>query len=274
MPARRIKSSLPPPQRRDAMGHIIPPKEPHPVIPGWNDGSNGWRSSVYGLTAAASSSSVQHKSFATRSSRGVQSTFSAPTETTTASNTISADDAKRMDKWNSSLRRTSTPISSSLTTACSHPISSASYPPSRRERPLLLPGAEGKLLVPNVMMKVNKSRASLSSQYSAPASHNRFRSPLSHESSSDDDNEASSNRARSLRSPKRPTVETRSWSYDNIKTYPIMRLPPKTKTKKRKEIRVVDGEEVEVEYEVEVEVYEKPKRLFLFTSSMPPAVRS
>ncbi|KAG6857133.1 hypothetical protein H0H87_008703 [Tephrocybe sp. NHM501043] len=271
MAARRIKSYLPPPQRRDALGHIIPPKEPHPIIPGWNDGSNGWRSSVYGLTAAASSSSVQHKSFATRSSRGVQSTFSAPTETTIASsNTISADDAERMDKWNSSFRRTSTPISSSPTS----PISSASYPPSRRERPLLHPGAEGKLLVPNVMMKVNSSSASLSSQCSAPASHNRFRSPLSHESSSDDDGEASSDKARPLRSPKRPTVETRSWSYDNIKTYPIMRLPPKTKTEKRKEIRVVDGEEVEVEYEVEVEIYEKPKRLFLFASSMPPAVRS
>lgn len=59
---------------------------------------------------------------------------------------------------------------------------------------------------------------------------------------------------------KRPTVETRSWSYDNLKTYPIMQLPPKIV--KRIERQIVDGVEVEVEIE---EVVEEPrKRLFLF----------
>jgi len=52
----------------------------------------------------------------------------------------------------------------------------------------------------------------------------------------------------------------RSWSYDNLRTYPVMQLPPKKE--KRIEKQVVDGREVEVE--VEVEVVQPMKRLFLF----------
>jgi hypothetical protein len=52
----------------------------------------------------------------------------------------------------------------------------------------------------------------------------------------------------------------RLWSYDNIKTYPAMRPPPKKE--KRVEKRVVDGHSVDVE--VEVEVVEPMKCLFLF----------
>jgi hypothetical protein len=60
--------------------------------------------------------------------------------------------------------------------------------------------------------------------------------------------------------PVRPVVETRSWSYDNFKTYPIMQLPPKKE--KRIEMQVVNG--VEKEVEVEVEIIPPRKRLFLF----------
>jgi hypothetical protein len=59
---------------------------------------------------------------------------------------------------------------------------------------------------------------------------------------------------------KRPAVEERSWSYDNLKTYPVMQLP--LKKEKRIEKQVVDGNEVEVE--VEVEIFRPMKRLFLF----------
>jgi hypothetical protein len=52
----------------------------------------------------------------------------------------------------------------------------------------------------------------------------------------------------------------RSWSYDNLKTYPVMQLPPKKE--KRIETRMVDGRAVDVE--VEVEVVRPMKRLFLF----------
>lgn len=55
-------------------------------------------------------------------------------------------------------------------------------------------------------------------------------------------------------------VSVRSWSYDNIKTYPVMMPPPKKE--KRIETRIVDGNLKEVE--VEVEVVQPLKRLFLF----------
>jgi hypothetical protein len=61
--------------------------------------------------------------------------------------------------------------------------------------------------------------------------------------------------------PKRPCVETRSWSYDNLVTYPVM--PPIPKKEKRIQRQVVDGEEQEVE--VEVEITQPLKRLFLFS---------
>lgn len=62
-------------------------------------------------------------------------------------------------------------------------------------------------------------------------------------------------------------MSARSWSYDNVKTYPTMRIPKKTRIEKHKEKQIVDGQEVEVEVEVEVE--EKPKCLFLFASWTP-----
>ena len=52
----------------------------------------------------------------------------------------------------------------------------------------------------------------------------------------------------------------RSWSYNKLKTNPVMQLPPKKE--KRVEKKGVDG--VEVDVEVEVEVVEPMKRLFLF----------
>jgi hypothetical protein len=65
----------------------------------------------------------------------------------------------------------------------------------------------------------------------------------------------------SLPTLKRPTVEARSWSYDNLVTYPVM--PPIPKKEKRMQRQVVNGEEKEVE--IEVEVTQPIKRLFLFS---------
>ncbi|KAG5730762.1 hypothetical protein E4T56_gene3491 [Termitomyces sp. T112] len=258
MTGRRINSEFTSPPKHDARGNII--REPRKPIPGWTDGSNAWRSTVYNLAAPDASSPVKHQSFALRGSRGIQSTFSHPRQQVASSmpaNVVSEEDRDRLDKFSQSFRRTS----SSLST-----FSSSSFPPSRKERPLVQRGAEGKLLVPNVMMRVN-SHASLSSQSSNQCN---VRSPLSQESSSDDGEELTqSDSASSLPRPKRPTVETRSWSYDNVKTYPTMCIPKKTKVEKRKEKRVVDGQEVEVEVEVEIE--EKPKCLFLFAPWTPAA---
>lgn len=55
-------------------------------------------------------------------------------------------------------------------------------------------------------------------------------------------------------------LAARAWSYDNLKTYPVMQLPPRKE--KRLERQIVDG--VEVDVEVEVEVVQPFKRLFLF----------
>jgi hypothetical protein len=126
-------------------------------------------------------------------------------------------------------------------------------------------------LVPNVKMKVHSgSSASLSSTVSYPVSSRRsVRSPLRH--TTDEDATAS------LPVPRRPVVESelllvstfrvsltsslaRSWSYDNLKTYPIMQLPPKKET--RIETQIIDG--VERQVKVEVEVTPPVKRLFLF----------
>jgi len=64
-----------------------------------------------------------------------------------------------------------------------------------------------------------------------------------------------------LSTTKRPAVETRSWSYDNLMTYPVMH--PTLKKEKRIQRQVVNGEEKDVE--VEVEVTQPFKQLFLFS---------
>ncbi|KAF5382761.1 hypothetical protein D9615_002922 [Tricholomella constricta] len=284
MAARRIATELcSEPQKRNAYGHIISSTEPRKPIPGWTDGSNAWRSSIYSFTAPNSSTPVPHKSFATRSSRGVQSTLTSSASyprTTSASlptYPASETDVELLTRFSQSFRRTSRPSTSQsaspapLSSSSSFPASFPPTPPQKRERSLLQRGAEGKLLVPPVMMRVNSSASSmsLSSQLSAPSSRRSARSPLSQASSAGlEDDSDRTQRCDSVTSlpqkSKRPTVETRSWSYDNIKTYPVMRLPPKTRIEKRTEKRLVDGEEVEVEVEVEVEIEEKLKRLFHF----------
>ncbi|KAG5648321.1 hypothetical protein DXG03_004893 [Asterophora parasitica] len=271
MAARRIKSELcAPPQKPNVYGHIITPTERKP-IPGWTDGSNAWRTTVYSCAAPTNPTPIPHKSFATRTPRSP----STPRASVSLPNNPSSEsDADLLARFSSSFRRTSSNISESKSPAPrrrSSSPSSIATSPQKRERPLLQRGAEGKLLVPQVMLRVNSSAssASLSSQWSARSA----RSPLSQASSSGDEDDNSTERCDSAssmhRKSKRPTVEARSWSYDNIKTYPIMRLPPKTRIEKRKEMRVVDGEEVEVEVEVEVEIEEKLKRLFLFPAPLP-----
>src|SRR5712691_4288270 len=62
-------------------------------------------------------------------------------------------------------------------------------------------------------------------------------------------------------SPGVDTVSTaRSWSYDNMTTYPVMPMPPRKEI--RYERRVIDG--VTTVVETEVEVQPQMKRLFLF----------
>jgi len=139
-------------------------------------------------------------------------------------------------------------------------------PPLKKERSLVQPAAEGKLLVPDVKLKVRcgssasilRSEATSPRSSSARSSRRSSKSPLS---TTVDDTNQDICASFTLR---RPTVETRSWSYDNIKTYPMMQAPPKKV--KQVETQIIDGEEREVE--VEVEVHETPKRLFLFAPTV------
>ncbi|KAF6743129.1 hypothetical protein DFP72DRAFT_1102070 [Ephemerocybe angulata] len=128
--------------------------------------------------------------------------------------------------------------------------------PIKRERSLLSPGAEGKLLVPDVKLKVRSpSSASLSGTCTSRGSSSRrsVRSPVT-----PSDPEALT----PLRS-KRPPVETRSWSYDNVLTYPVM--PHPTRIVKTKEMCLVVSKEISVIVETE-----KPaQKLFLFPVQYP-----
>jgi len=140
----------------------------------------------------------------------------------------------------------------------------------KKEVPLLKRGAEGKLLVPDVKLRISTSYVSVSASSSTTNDSCRSTSLVRRDSEHSVDSMASVSEVTEdedtpsslgLPRPRRPNVETRSWSYDNLVTYPIMRLPPKKE--KRMERRFVDG--VEKDVEVEVELPMPPiKRLFLF----------
>jgi len=274
MMAGRLISSLCPPPAKPHVGPHPPPLEARKPVPGWTDGSNAWRASVYSF-----SSRPQHPFYPELSSKASESSFSLSPRAPRAScssglRSAQAPPSQRslsddmIAKFSQSFQRRSvsrpSPHPSTPTLSSPSEAQSISRSPPRRERALLPPAIQGQLLVPDVRLKIHSgSSASLSSTWSGPTSACSARSPLSVTSESDE--ERSSDSASSL--PvyrKRPTVETRSWSYDNFKTYPVMQLPPKKVRQIQKQI--VDGQECEVE--VEVEVMEERKCLFKFAPSI------
>jgi len=199
MAARRIMTELaPPPPKKDSYGRII--YEPRKPIPGWTDGSNEWRSSIYSLSATKS----QHKSFAARSSK-----HGSPRSSYVSPPPPSESDSEMLHKFSQSFTRcasrVSVPSSSPLT-----PSSSSTSPIPRRERPLLHRGAQGKLLVPDVMMRVPSrgSTTSLSSQSSTTYSRKDFQSPPPHVVFSED--EGRDSRQRHSSQSKRTGTESMS----------------------------------------------------------------
>ncbi|KDQ62510.1 hypothetical protein JAAARDRAFT_44845 [Jaapia argillacea MUCL 33604] len=303
MAARRIKDVLCPTSKRVPASHqdVLARERERKPITGWTDGSDAWRSEVYSFSAPKDftvqdpkfiddkGSRAYHSFTASpHRSKGIHSTVNDPTPVASSadlpqrSNTSSDE---LYSKYPLSFSRRSDSRTSLVSTASapaqyhSLPTSSASFTSSstrRREVRLVKPGAEGKLLVPNVKM-VSRSPPESTYSFSSnegssyyPASSRRsvgsipsIRSPLSRNASEigslcsveENDERFSS----SFPEPKRPSVETRSWSYDNFVTYPAMPLP--TKKVKRKVVVVEDGEEKEVEQEVEVT---EMKRLFRF----------
>ena len=288
MMAGRLISSLCPPPAKPHVGPHRPPPEARQPVPGWTDGSNAWRASVYSFSsppqspfypegsnkAYGSLTASPHRPPRASSSSAIHSAPIPPSQRSSSDEMIA--------KFSQSFqRRSDSRCSPHYSASAVTPPTEISCSPSKRERALLPPAIEGKLLVPNVKLKISSgSSASLSSTWSGPTSASSARSPLSVTSDSDEDR--SSECASSLpRYPKRPTVEgepflpfywlailiisaARSWSYDNFNTYPVMQLPPKKVKQMQKQ--VVDGKEYDVE--VEVEVVEERKCLFKFAPSL------
>ncbi|KIM89163.1 hypothetical protein PILCRDRAFT_2441 [Piloderma croceum F 1598] len=307
MAARRIKAALcPEPVKRSAFNTAPSAPASRDPIPGWTDGSAAWRSSVYSLsnpTTAPQAVGEQWGNNAYKSivasphhSRGVQSTVGEASTPTSHHNASTASLPVTRPAASAAVRSVSYaddlyskyPLSfsrrsesrTSLGIPGSYPTSSSAVSfRQQQEKPLLKPGAEGKLLVPDVKLKVKTSSslslsvassASLSSWRSGssyPASSRRsIRSPLNRHSSEFSEGALSDQGSKSdddepLPAPRRPNVETRSWSYDNLMTYPVMQ-PPRRR-EKRIQKQVVNGEERDIE--VEVEVTQSFKQLFLFS---------
>ena len=201
MAGRRLQEALcPEPPKRTAYGQNYPP-EPRKPIPGWTDGSTAWRASLYSFSAPTdlSTSSSQdditkaYQSFAAspHRSHGVYSTLSDSARAMAAGPFPSRRTEETEElyvKYSESLSRRSESRASLFPVSSPTSIS----PPNsiqRRERPLVKPGAEGKLLVPNVKMRVHGgSSSSLSSAWcgsSYPATSRRIAKNASH--LSDDD---------------------------------------------------------------------------------------
>ncbi|KAG1745938.1 uncharacterized protein EDB91DRAFT_1080180 [Suillus paluster] len=276
MAGKRIKEVLCP-ARPKPTSFYGEPSQPRKPVPGWTDGGIGWRQSVYGGYSkrsdnASVGSDKAQTSFAASSHRGVQWTATLPHSNSSSAlatqcptpnlppRSSQSYSDELYTKYSLPLSRRSEsrmilfpPASCSTQTPPLSPTSTSSSSRRRREVPLLKRGAEGRLLVPDVVLtRNNSSMGSLSQRLSKPLSR--------HPSEASEDSILSDSASESLGPSSRPAPQTRAWSYDNMKTYPVM-MPP-AKKERRIEHRMVDG--VIKEVEVEVEIVQPLKRLFLF----------
>ncbi|KAI0754848.1 hypothetical protein C8Q80DRAFT_1093306 [Daedaleopsis nitida] len=310
MAARRIQAALCPEKpKRSSWGAPVhsEPEDDNKPIPGWTDGSNAWRASVYGFAPPRDFSRTDPDDAAIRAygsyvasphrSRGVHSTLgegkpAAEVKTSAStsslpSRVVDASTQELYSQFSASFSRrceSRSSIHRGQTLSTSPTASTRSA--FAREVSLLKPGAEGRLLVPDVKMRrVNSSVSSIdgssstswgsqSGAFSTSGSvAGRRRSPLSRQNSDasvdtmetqseEDELERAAAFSLPTSSRVRPTAsKSRTWSYSSeTYTYPIMRVAPKKE--RRVERKVVDG--VEHEVEVEVLVEEPIKRLFLF----------
>jgi hypothetical protein len=253
MAARRIKETLC--SRSDTTKTVRPsgqaPRERGP-IPGWTDGSDSWRSSVYSLASpntplssasltgrderpAAYSSFVAspHRSTGVYSTIGDNNTPIAPVQSSGPSPRLSAaarantsDDLYSKYALAFSRRSDSrSSLSGSAPQAQSFPV-----PTRRREQKILKPGAEGKLLVPDVKLKassvtsVHSNDGASVSSWRSSSTRSYMRSPLSRqgsevsvESGSDSTDALPDHELPcSLPTMKRPTVESTSLSHAGL----------------------------------------------------------
>ena len=291
MAAQRIRANFSKAQpKRSSFAHLNPAPEPRKPIPGWTDGSDGWRAEVYSLAKPRDHSlpvgegpdpKRAYKGFVATSQRqgGVYSTldqkYHVPQPLSDESESIPRN--KTVDELYSKYNLAFARRSESRTSIHSSP-SLLSLPRSlpttvapivkKKEVPILKKGAEGRLLVPDVKLKVSTSHANMSGSPTSSRMSRRasgFSDGSMTGLSPDDELTFKSRPVESEplslslhRSVTYPYPPVRAWSYDNVLTYPCM--APPSRTEKRVEKRVVDGVEQEVEVEVELPL----KRLFLF----------
>ena len=243
MAARRIKDALCPeaPPKRSMSAFAAPQAPPRGPIPGWTDGSGAWRSSVYSLAAP------QHKAkylgdeklpkaytstIATpHRSRGVNSTMgdaTAPPKNNNSTGSLpvlrpSAVTPARSASFAEDTYSKCPPLSFSRLSDSRMNILPSSLPASssasahsnsrrRQEKNILKAGAEGKLLVPDVKLKVSGgSSLNLSTAcMSELSSRKGMRSPLYRHGSETTMSEANSQMS-SLPMTQRPKPESKSF---------------------------------------------------------------
>lgn len=225
MAAKRIQAALcsdPATKRLTARNELPPPQK---SIPGWTDGSDAWRESVYSFSPRSDSvvtvGMASKTSFTATSSRGVQWT-SSDLATSSSSSSFPAQSRSSQPLPRSSQsytdelyakyslplsrrcesRSTLFPPNASYTAQSVPPLSPASTSSRRRrETPLVKAGAKGRLLVPNVAMRA----PSVSSQSVSSAS---LCSPLSrHPSEISEDSMWNEQRSTSASVSSRPQVQ-------------------------------------------------------------------
>ncbi|KZP33452.1 hypothetical protein FIBSPDRAFT_881649 [Athelia psychrophila] len=255
------------------------PAAPRGPIKGWTDGSADWRSTVYNTTTPVDEEDRRqcHIPFGT----GIEPVARTVTPVPTApvarpppqpQQAIRPPPARQNSdelyaKYPLSFSRRSESRTSLYTAPSTvslpHTASASSLRSAQRQKMILKKGVEGRLLIPDVLLR-QSSRTESTSSCRSSASPESISSPLQRHTS-----EVSEEGARTTKSvpptSRRPVTETRSWSYDNMLTYPAMPRPS------QKELRmqrcIVDG--VEREIEVEVDVTQPLKRLFLFADKDP-----
>lgn len=193
----------------DSMCAIKSKSGPAKIIPGWDDGSTAWRSAVYNFTPQSPSdpffkhvhpSASSNAQFHRSSSRSSSSAPAAPSP---------LENDELIAKFN---EKFTTRCEARLAQSSSNSRSSTpTSQPIKRERSILQPGAEGKLLVPDVKLKVRTaSSASVSGANAtprSPGSRKSAKSPLSRTGGSDEEQEE----IRTSFTLKRPTIESSSF---------------------------------------------------------------
>lgn len=201
MAAKRIQAALctDPAAKRPTLRNELPP--PQKPIPGWTDGSDAWRESVYSFSPRSDSVATvgvpSKSSFAATSSRGVQWTSNDLA-------TSSSPPFPAQSRSSQPLPRSTQSYTDELYAKYSLPLSrrcesrSALFPSTaqstpplspastssrrRRENPLVKPGAEGRLLVPNVTMRAHSASSQSVSSTGLCSPLSRYPSAISEDS--------------------------------------------------------------------------------------------